>query len=176
MRNPTLWLYLMAGVVLGGLGAALLVNSDPRAEAATDHFEDYILCTGAVSADYVRSAPFWNAGSKSYHWKVDEVPFDGVWLLDSSTARVLGTVVDRLSGKTVGWAEVDLAKEFAMPPGKNLHFMMSSGAVDHGLTALYLAETTTGKMGIYTLGPRPDGAAGVQVHRHDHLSFRELAH
>jgi len=170
MGNSRWWLFLSIGLVSGGVLAALFSDQDNRAEAATDHFQDSILCTGAVSSTFVKSHPFWNAGSHAYHWEHEEVPFDGIWYLDADTAKLLGTVVDRMAGKIIGWAEVDLTTEF--PAGQSPHFMMNTGDVDHGLAALYLADTTSGQMNVYTMVPRSDGAPGVEIRRHDKGPFR----
>src|SRR5947208_6596410 len=39
-------------------------------------------------------------------------PTDGVWLLDYRTGKLLGTVIDRTTGKILGWAEGDMLTEF----------------------------------------------------------------
>ena len=41
-----------------------------------------------------------------------------------------------------------------------------------GQSALYLAETTTGQLGVYTMGP---GGSGVVIRRHDNTKFRQAA-
>src|SRR5271167_3616305 len=112
MGNPRLCLYLLIGLVSGGVMAMLFANRDNRAEAACDHFQDSILCTGAVSSSLVKTTPFWDAGSKSYHWRYLEIPFEAVWFLDAETSKLRGTVVGRADGKLNGWAEVDLTAEF----------------------------------------------------------------
>ncbi|MEI7687083.1 MAG: hypothetical protein WCL32_18855 [Planctomycetota bacterium] len=124
--------------------------------AMVDRHEDSILCTGPVSV---------NVGAKT----------DGVWLLDYRTGRLMGTIIDRNSGKVANWAEVDLVAEFGVPPRNNVHFMMITGSIAQGQAALYLAETVTGKFGVYTMGPRQDGGAGVAIRRHDMTSFRPNA-
>ena len=78
-------------------------------------------------------------------------------------------------GKIVGWAEVDLVTEFGIPPRTNCHFLMTAGQITAGQAALYVAETTTGKFGVYTMGPRPDSKAGVVIRRHDLVLFRQPA-
>jgi hypothetical protein len=147
-------LWLAAGLALGGGGAALYFATATPAEAANDRFEDYVLCTGPVSLSH-------------------RVPSDGIWLLDYRAGKLLGTIVDRRQGRVLGWAEVDLVNEFAIPPRQNVHFLMTTGTVAEGQAALYLAETTTGKFGVYTMGPRLDGGAGVSIRRHDLLFFRK---
>jgi hypothetical protein len=53
--------------------------------------------------------------------------------------------------------------------------MMTTGVVTNGQAALYLAETTTGKFGVYTMGPRLDNRPGVIIRRHDMVLFRQPA-
>jgi hypothetical protein len=154
MRDLGRLLWLAAGVLLGGLGASLYFDRPRQALAANDRSDDFILCTGAVAI-----------GPKA--------PTEGVWLLDYRAGKLLGTVIDRISGKLVGWAEVDLLSEFKIQPKQDVHFMMTTGTVAQGQAALYLAETTTGKFGVYTMGPRPDGRTGVVIRRHDQVLFRQ---
>jgi hypothetical protein len=97
---------------------------------------------------------------------------DGVWLLDYRSGKLLGTVIDRNNGKIVGWAEVDLVSEFGIPPRQNVHFLMTTGNITQGQAALYVAEATTGKFGVYSMGPRPDNQPGVSIRRHDMVMFR----
>jgi len=97
---------------------------------------------------------------------------DGVWLLDYRAGKLLGTVIDRNQGKIVGWAEVDLQTEFGIAPKQDVHFMMTTGYITQGQSALYLAETTTGQMGVYTMGPGPNGS-GVVIRRHDVTKYRQ---
>jgi hypothetical protein len=154
MKDLGRLLWLAAGVLLGGLAAALYFDRPRQAQAANDRSEDYILCTGAVAM-----------GPKA--------PTEGVWLLDYRAGKLLGTVIDRTNGKLVGWAEVDLLTEFKIQPKQDVHFMMTTGTVAQGQAALYLAETATGKFGVYTMGPRPDNRAGVVIRRHDMVLFRQ---
>src|SRR4029077_1615513 len=128
----------------------------PReARANNDRYEDYIICTGAVALN-------------------PKIPTDGVWLLDYRGGKLLGTVIDRTLGKIIGWAEVDLVTEFGIPLRQNVHFMMTTGNIAQGQAALYVAETTTGKLGVYTMGPRPDGQPGIIIRRHDLVPFRQV--
>ncbi len=151
-------LWLLTGLVLGAVGTslyALPVRQIPVAQGGSnDRFEDYIMCTGAVAM-----AP--------------RSTTDGVWLLDYRSGKLLATVIDRAVGRLVGWAEVDLVNEFGIAPRQNVHFMMTTGNITMGQAALYVAETTTGKFGVYTMGPRTDGQPGVAIIRHDLVSFRK---
>jgi hypothetical protein len=147
-----LWLGL--GLVLGAVGVALYFgHGTEEARASNDRFEDYILCTGAVAN-----------GPKSQT--------DGVWLLDYRSGKLMGTVIDKTAGKIVGWAEVDLVTEFGIPPRTNCHFLMTAGQITAGQAALYVAETQSGKFGVYSMGPRTDNQPGVSIRRHDLVLFR----
>jgi hypothetical protein len=121
-----------------------------EARASNDRFEDYIMCTGAVGIS-------------------PRAPTDGLWLLDYRTGRLLGTLIDRTQGKLVGWAQIDLVAEFGIQPRQNVHFLMTTGNISQGQAALYLVETTTGKLGVYTMGPKLDGQPGIALRRHELL-------
>jgi hypothetical protein len=144
------------GLVLGLGGAAVYFGQPQPARAASnDRYQDYIMATGAVSV---------NA----------RIQTDGVWLLDYKAGKLLGTVIDRAQGKIVGWAEVDLTAEFALKAQQDVHFLMTTGYVTQGQSALYLAETNTGQFGVYTMGAGPNGN-GVVIRRHDLTKFRVQA-
>jgi hypothetical protein len=146
--------WLLAGALAGVLGGVLYFGQAGTALAANDRYDDYIMCTGPVAVT-----------PKSIT--------DGVWILDYRSGRLLGTVIDRGQGKILGWAEVDLTTEFGIPPRQNVHFLMTTGNIAFGQAALYIAETTTGKVGVYTMGPRADGQPGVGIRRHDMVLFRQ---
>ncbi len=150
-RGRLLW--LMVGLLLGGTAVAFYLGQLPIARANNDRYEDYILCTGAVAI-------------------TPRSPTDGVWLLDYRAGKLLGTLIDRMQGKVIGWAEVDLVSEFSLPPRQNVHFLMTTGMIAQGQAALYVAETTTGKFAVYTMGQRADGKNGVMIKKHDMVLFR----
>lgn len=153
MRNANFFLVLAAGVGVGVTVAMLALNPPQPARAASnDRYEDYVMATGAVSIN-------------------PRIQTDGVWLLDYKSGKLLGTVIDRQQGKIIGWAEVDLVTEFEVQPRQDVHFMMTTGYITQGQSALYVAETTTAKFGVYTMGPGPNGQ-GVGIRRHDMSSFR----
>ena len=160
MRDSSRLLWLTTGVVLGAAGVGLYLGQVRPVQAANDRYEDYVMCTGTV----VSIRPSRTRAAS---------PTDGVWLLDYRSGKLLGTVIDKNLGKIWGWAEVDLVTEFAIPPRQNVHFLMTTGNVTYGQAALYVAETTTGKFGVYTMGPRPDDQPGVLIQRHDMVSFRQ---
>ncbi len=155
MNDRRRWLWLGAGLLLGAAGAIWYSGQQPRALAGSnDRYDDYVLCTGAVASN-------------------PKAPTDGVWLLDYRAGKLLGTVVDRAVGKIVGWAELDLVAEFNLPPRQNVHFLMTTGQISQGQSALYLAETSTGKFGVYTMGVRTEGKTNVFIRRHDFSPFRQ---
>jgi hypothetical protein len=123
--------------------------------ASNDRFQDYIMATGAVSVN-------------------PRIQTDGVWLLDYKAGKLLGTVIDRNQGKIVGWAEVDLRTEFGLAAQADVHFLMTTGYITQGQSALYLAETSTGQFGVYTMGPGVNGT-GMAIRRHDLTKFRQQA-
>jgi hypothetical protein len=155
MKEFGRWIWLMTGLLLGGVGAGVFFGQERPAAAGNDRYEDYILCTGPVAV-------------------LPGAQTDGVWLLDYRAGKLLGTVIDRIQGKIAGWAEVDLVKEFKIQPKQNVHFMMTTGSIAMGQAALYIAETSTGKMAVYTMGPRPDGRPGIAIRRHDLVLFRQV--
>jgi len=154
MKDSARLLWLVVGMVLGAVGIGLYLTSARTVQAANDRFDDYILCTGAVAVN-------------------PRAPTDGVWLLDYRSGKLLGTVIDRNLGKIIGWAELDLVSEFGITPRQNVHFLMTTGNISQGQAALYIAETTTGKFAVYTMGPRPDSQPGVMIRRHDMVPFRQ---
>jgi len=155
MKDYGRLLWLVVGLVLGVGGTTLVLHQGRVAQAGTtDRFEDFVLCTGSVAV-------------------TPRSPTDGVWLLDYRTGKLQGTVVDRTVGKVIGWAEIDLTTEFGIPPKQQPHFLMTTGQISQSQAALYVAETNSGKFGVYTMGPRPDNQPGVVINRHDLVLFRQ---
>jgi len=156
MRISGPFLGVACGCVLGLVGAmTYLGQARPTGAASNDRYQDYVMATGAVTIN-------------------PRVQTDGVWLLDYRAGKLLGTVIDKTQGKIVGWAEVDLVAEFEVQPRQDVHFMMVTGYITQTQSAIYVAETTTGKFGVYTMGPGPNGN-GVVIRRHDLTSFRKAA-
>lgn len=155
MRGAGVLVAGLAGVVAGLTAAAFYFGQPrPAVAASNDRFQDYILATGAVTVK-------------------PGVQTDGVWMIDYRSGKLLGTVIDRQQGKIVGWAEVDLTQQFGVKPLQDVHFMMVTGYVTQGQSALYVAETNTGKFGVYTMGPGPNGS-GVVIRQHDMTTFRQV--
>jgi hypothetical protein len=154
MMNWQRFGWLALGLVLGGLGAAYYTSRPRLVQAGSDRADDCIMCTGPVVVD------------------MKNTQIDGVWLLDYRAGKLLGSLVDRGFGKVLHWAEVDLVKEFNIAPKQQVHFMMTTGMPVHGQTALYVAETMTGRFAVYTMRPMPDPRMGVIISRHDATKFR----
>jgi len=150
----TFWLAL--GLALGCAATICLRSAPQPVWAGNDRHEDYVMATGPIAL-------------------TANVTCDGIWLLDYRAGKLLGTIVDRNLGRIVGWAEVDLVREFNIPPKQNVHFMMTTGTPIAGNTALYLTEINTGRFGVYTMGPRVDGTGAMLIRRHDATLFRQPA-
>jgi hypothetical protein len=154
MKSANQLLVLAVGIGLGVVGSIIVAGPANSVQARpNDRFEDYVMCTGACALN-------------------PRSPSDGVWLLDYKAGRLLGTVIDRAQGKIAGWAEVDLTSEFDVSTKSNVHFLMTTGVIAAGQAALYVAEVSSGKFGVYTLGPDPSTPNGVVIRRHDLSSFR----
>jgi hypothetical protein len=155
MRGAGTFLGLAVGLGVGAAATFFSLGSPkPLGAASNDRYGEYVMATGAVSIN-------------------PRVQTDGVWMLDYRSGKLLGTVIDKTQGKIVGWAEVDLTGEFGVKAYQDVHFMMTTGYVTQGQSALYVAETTTGKFGVYTMGPGVNGQ-GIVIRRHDQTSFRNV--
>ena len=156
MKAAGQFVFLVVGIAVGVVAAVFYLGQPSTVRAASnDRYQDYIMATGAVSVN-------------------PRVQTDGVWMLDYKSGKLLGTVIDRTQGKIVGWAEVDLRTEFGLVPQQDVHFIMTTGYVTQGQSALYLAETATGQFGVYTMGPGQNGN-GIVIRRHDMTKFRQQA-
>ena len=156
MKDTGRLFWMIVGMVLGGVAVTVWVSRPQTARAeASDRFEDYVLCTGPVAG-----------GPRT-------TTLDGVWLLDYRAGKLLGTIIDKGQGKITGWAEVDLVNEFGLPPRANVHFLMTTGKISATQSALYVAESTSGKFAVYTMAPRGEGQGGILIKRHDLVLFRQ---
>lgn len=153
MKDSGRLLWMCVGMILGVAGAGLFWGRMNPVYAYNDRHEDYVMCTGPVSI-------------------MPRAQTDGVWLLDYRSGKLLGTVINRPVGKMVGWAELDLLTEFGLAPKQKVHFLMTTGSIAPGQAALYVAEITSGKFAVYSMGPRPDTEQGIVIRRHDMVSFR----
>lgn len=159
----------VAGALLAGVVIGWTLNSREPVFAGgnTDRFEDFVIATGPVNQALSNNAAFLNA------------ELDGVWMLDYKSGKLLASVLNRQTNRMIAWSEMDLVKEFDIAPRSNVHFMMATGNVIKGQSVLYLVETTTGKMGVYSMqanetptaqNPNPNGS--VQIRRWDTSNIR----
>lgn len=160
-------LSLAAGLTLGLLGGWALFGAGSPAHGAgnADRNGDYIICTGPIVQNFT---------NHKFGFELD-----GVWLLDYRNGKLLASAVNRMDGKMLGWAEIDLVKEFGIAPRGAAQFLMTTGLIAKGNAALYLTETTSGKFAVYTMAFNDDtvtvgaeGALGLTLRRHDMTNFR----
>jgi hypothetical protein len=160
MKSAGRYLNLVLGAALGVIATLLCQSTQLAVQARpNDRFEDFVMCTGACAVSPLNPRM--------------PIPTDGVWLLDYRNGKLLGTVVDRGAGKISGWAEVDLTNEFSLLPKSNVHFLMTTGNIAAGQAALYVAEVTSGKFGVYSLGADVNAQTGATIRRHDLTTFRK---
>lgn len=157
MKLSSRLLWLSTGLVMGIIGTGLALAPFPRTQAASnDRFEDCIMCTGPVGG-------------------IPRTLSEAVWLLDYRSGRLLSTVIDRNIGQIIGWADMDVATEFAIAPRQNAHFMMTTGMTALGQAVLYLVETTSGKIGVYSMGASAQGNGFAIFRQVPPQSFRGVA-
>lgn len=154
MQKIKRWYWLTLGVVLGVAATAYFGAETRPAWAYNDRHEDYIMATGPIMT---------GPGMTS----------DCVWLLDYRAGKLLGTIVDRNTGKVQNWADVDLMQQFNLNPKQNVHFLMTTGMPMGGQSTLYITEIASGRFGVYGMGPRRDGRPGIDIFRFDMTSFRQ---
>lgn len=144
---------LLVGAVLGVVGSWVFMNSAKTAFANNDRNDDFVICTGPAGI-------------------TPRSQLDGIWLLDAKRGKLYSTIMDRSAGKAVGFAELDVIREFGLGAAGSIHFVMTTGHIAAGQAALYLVETNSGKFAVYTLGPSSDGGAGITIMRHELTNFR----
>jgi hypothetical protein len=145
--------WTLVGIALGITGTMLLHRPTQTALAFNDRAKDYIMSTGQVTLG------------------VNQVA-DGIWILDYRAGKLLGAVVNRFTGQVSAWSEVDLVREFGIAPKQDVHFMMTTGAMIGGQTALYLTEINTGRFAVYTMMPPPNGQGSMIIRKHGASAYR----
>ncbi|HMP15989.1 MAG TPA: hypothetical protein PKD72_03115, partial [Gemmatales bacterium] len=162
------WLSMTSALVAGLSIGWFLNHRDPVwAAGNTDRHEDFVMATGPINQGLSNNTQFLQA------------ELDGVWILDYKSGKLLATTMNRITGKTIGFGEVDLVKEFEIAPRANVHFVMSTGMVVRGQSVLYLVETTTGKLGVYSMVQSETTTPGmtdrILIRRHDMVNIRTNA-
>jgi hypothetical protein len=178
MRDLGRWLWLGMGLGLGVAGTLFHHASSQPALAHNDRHEDYIIATGPIMKGPVinnilaTETPPGKGPNPPLRLPVTTTMYDGVWMLDYRAGKLLGAIVDSVRGKMSAWEDVDLMKEFSLAPKQNVHFLMTTGTTINGQTALYLAETVSGRFAIYTMSLPTDPRQPVVIRRHDTSKFR----
>lgn len=166
MLRQKAWLPVLGALVIGITAGWFFSARQPVwAGGSNDRHQDFILATGPVNQAFSSNAAFLNAD------------LDGVWLLDYRSGKLLASTINRQTGKMISWGEMDLVKEFDIAPRSEVHFMMTTGTVVKGQSVLYLVETNTGKVGVYSMTANETATAGsnngnIIIRRHDQTSFR----
>ncbi|HQR42892.1 MAG TPA: hypothetical protein PLX97_09415 [Gemmatales bacterium] len=165
MKTRRAWLSVSAALVTGvALGWFMNARQPAYAGGSTDRHDDFVMATGPVNQTLVNSAQFQSAA------------LDGLWVLDYKSGKLQASAINRKTGKMSGISEVDLVKEFEIAPRANVHFMMTTGSVIKGQSVLYLMETTTGKLGVYSMSSDNGNSMGSQerilIRKHDMVSTR----
>ncbi len=163
----------VSAAMICGLAIGWFFNSkQPVFAGSVDRYEDFIMATGPVNTTYVGNPGNGNAANNQFF----NADLDGVWVLDYKSGKLLASTINRQTGKMVNFGEVDLVKEFEIAPRANVHFMMSTGAVVKGQSVLYLLETSTGKLGVYSMvsgdSGVPNASERILIRRHDMMSVR----
>ena len=157
------WIPVAAAMITGVvIGWVLNARQPVFAGGSTDRHEDFVMTTGPVNQAFTNTNnQFLNA------------ELDGLWVLDYKSGKLLASTINRQDGKMIGFGEVDLVKEFEIAPRANVHFMMTTGTVVKGQSVLYLIETSTGKLGVYSMMASDSaGSSRILIRRHDMTSIR----
>ncbi|HEX3870946.1 MAG TPA: hypothetical protein VHV77_10945 [Pirellulales bacterium] len=126
-------LWLGVGIAIG-LTAASLWPRTPLHATATDRTESFAICTG--SADGTNEA---------------------VFTLDFLTGELSGAVVNPTTRSFTATYKRNIMSDLKVEPGRNPKYVMCTGLGDlrpvgnmqFGSSFVYVAEVTTGMMGIY---------------------------
>ena len=142
-RFPAPWFALaMAGTTFLGW---LVGSSRPSVLIAsgTDRWNERVMLTGPVTVERDQKGSLWAQ--------------DAVYILNKSNGLLLAAVPDykqTVNGRQIlsEFAERDLVKDFALAPGSNAHFLMSTleiGSSGQGWAPLMVVETESGQVAIY---------------------------
>lgn len=172
MRIRRAWLSVSAALVAGvAIGWFMSGKSPVYAGGSTDRHEDFVMATGPVNGALINRALGDLNGPQFTGSELD-----GLWVLDYKSGKLQASAINRNTGRMSAISEVDLVREFEIAPRSNVHFMMTTGNVIKGQSVLYLLETSTGKLGVYSMSNEGGNAVGAQeriiIRRHDMISTR----
>jgi hypothetical protein len=163
------WMTVSATLICGVAVGWFFNSKQPVFAGSVDRYEDFIMATGPVNQSFSGNT---NNGNNQFL----NADLDGVWVLDYKAGKLLASTINRQTGKMIQFGEVDLVKEFEIAPRANVHFMMSTGVVVKGQSVLYLLETSTGKLGVYSMISSESGNAAmadrILIRRHDMMAVR----
>ncbi len=131
LRGRILW--LAAGVFIGVIAGAFWART-PLQATATDRSESFAICTG--SAD----------GS-----------MEAVFTLDFLTGELSGAVINPTTRQFTATYKRNIMSDLKVEPGKTPKYVMCTGTgelrpvgnMQYGNSFVYIAEVTTGLLGIY---------------------------
>ncbi len=152
--------WLMVGLA-AGVGLTLALQGQPSYATATDHSDDFAIATGHLTGE-----------------------LEGVYLLDFKSGSLLGTVMNRQTGKFQQYFRRELAADFGLNPRTKPKFIMVTGAMQNAQAqvpinhVLYVAELNSGKVGAYFMPYRGDtvrGTTSQPLEIADLMPFRQTA-
>lgn len=139
-RSPAVW--LVAGVLLGVLGAGWFINRStvfaptPLHAVATDRYENFAIATGPLDEDV-----------------------EAVFFLDFLTGDLKAAVLSAQLGRFNAFYERNILEDLGVDPAKNPHYLMVTGVTNlrrglgnlarPGNCVVYIAELTSGKIAAY---------------------------
>jgi len=127
---------LVLGMV-AGLAVGVLWPRTPLQAVATDRYENFAIATGPLDNDV-----------------------EALYFLDSVTGDLTAVVLSTQSGKFNSFYKYNILNDLGVDPSKNPRFLITTGIADlrrgsarlrPGLSVVYIAELTTGKVGAYAL-------------------------
>ena len=149
---------LLLGLVFG-LGSVLFMQGQPSYATATDHSDDFAIATGMLLPE-----------------------LEAVYLLDFKSGKLMGTVLNRQTGKFQQSYVRNLADDFALAARAKPKFMMVTGMVQVARAqvpishVLYVAEVNSGRMAAYFMpyrGETTRGTTSEELQILDAVPFRQ---
>jgi hypothetical protein len=145
---------LAIGIGLGAIAGLMLGGAWPQTPlhaTATDRVDGFAMASGLVDENV-----------------------EAVYFLDFLTGDLNAVVMGKQSGHFTGYFKANVAADLGIDSAKNPRYMMVTGTVDlrrasrlqYSEAAIYVAESTTGKVAVYAIpwstGLQQGGQGGVQ--------------
>lgn len=134
------WLWLGLGLVVGLVAGGFLPHA-PLHAVATDRQDNFAIATGIVDDG-----------------------IEGVFFLDFLTGDLKGAIINPVRGNIGLTYSQNVLADLKVDPAKNPKFMMVTGSMQvrgpggpgqYADTVIYVAEATSGMMGVYALQYNP---------------------